>query len=118
MLSLTPGGSEDSSPGSHGTPLAEASSDTAGALLHRQTPSADTQGLSLRRNFGWTVAGNVIYAGCQWGVLIVIAKSGTPAMVGQFALALAVTAPIMILANQGLRALQATDAQRHFTFGD
>jgi hypothetical protein len=36
----------------------------------------DAQGapLSLRRNFSWTLAGNVVYAGCQWGMLVALAK--------------------------------------------
>ena len=38
----------------------------------------------------------MIYATCQWGILVAPAKLGTPQMVGEFALALAVTAPILI----------------------
>ena len=30
--------------------------------------------LSLRVNFAWTLAGTVVYAACQWGVLVVLAK--------------------------------------------
>jgi O-antigen/teichoic acid export membrane protein len=39
-------------------------------------------------------------------------------MVGQFALALAVTAPVFMFANLQLRGIQATDARREYTFGD
>ena len=46
------------------------------------------QALPLRKNFAWTLTGNVVYAGCQWGMLMAIAKLGTPAMLGQFALGL------------------------------
>jgi len=53
-----------------------------------------TQPLTLRRNFSWTLLGNVVYAGCQWAMLVVLAKLGTPEMVGQFALV--VTAPIVL----------------------
>jgi O-antigen/teichoic acid export membrane protein len=74
--------------------------------------------LSLRRNFSWTFAGNLVYAASQWGVLVVIARLGTPEMVGQFALALAVTAPLIMFANLQLRAVQATDAKRAYTFSD
>lgn len=75
-------------------------------------------GLSLRVNFSWTFVGNVVYAGCQWGMLMVLAKLGSPEMVGQFALGLAVTAPIMMLTNLQLRAVQATDARKEYQFGD
>jgi O-antigen/teichoic acid export membrane protein len=73
-------------------------------------------GLALTDNFLWTLAGNVMLAGCQWGVLIVIAKLGNPSMVGDFALALALTAPIMLLTSQGLRALLATDSRQQIRF--
>lgn len=74
--------------------------------------------LSLRRNFSWTLLGNVVYAGCQWGILIILAKLGSPEIVGRFALGLAITAPIIIFANLHLRAVQATDAKREFFFSD
>ncbi len=73
--------------------------------------------LTLRSNFSWTFAGNVVYAGCQWGVLMVLAKLGSPEKVGQFALGLAVTAPIIMFSNLQLRAIQATDARREYRFG-
>ena len=71
---------------------------------------------SLRINFAWTLAGNVIYAGTQWGILVLLARLGTPATVGQFSLGLAITAPIMLFASLQLRAVEATDAQRLFGF--
>jgi O-antigen/teichoic acid export membrane protein len=76
------------------------------------------RGLSLRRNVSWTTAGNLIYALCQWGVLAVIARTGTPAMVGIFALGLAITAPVIQLANLQLRGIQATDARGEHPFAD
>ena len=75
-------------------------------------------GLSLRANFSWTFVGNVVYAACQWGMLVVLANLGSPEMVGQFALGLAVTAPVMMCARLELAAVQATDAGREYLFGD
>jgi O-antigen/teichoic acid export membrane protein len=74
--------------------------------------------LSLRRNFSWTFAGNVVYAAAQWGILVLLAKLGSPEMVGQFALGLAITAPVILFANLQLRSVQATDARRDYTFAD
>jgi O-antigen/teichoic acid export membrane protein len=76
------------------------------------------RGLTLRMNFLWTLTGNVVYAACQWGILVVLAKLGTPLMVGEFALALAITAPIVIGAGLSLRSLQATDAALEYEFRD
>jgi O-antigen/teichoic acid export membrane protein len=74
--------------------------------------------LSLRHNFSWTLAGNLVYAACQWAMLVVLAKLGTAEKVGQFALGLAVTAPIIQFSNLQLRGVQATDAREEFRFPD
>ncbi len=74
--------------------------------------------LSLRANFAWTFVGNVVYAGCQWGMLVTLAKLGSAEMVGQFALALAITAPVLMFTNLQLRSIQATDALYEYRFGD
>ncbi|MFP3869245.1 MAG: oligosaccharide flippase family protein [Desulfobacteraceae bacterium] len=89
--------------------------------LNQELPTeplpAFPQGLSLRKNFTWTIFGNVVYSGCQWGMLVILAKLGSPEMVGQFVLGLAVTAPIFMFSNLQLRAVQATDARREYLFG-
>jgi O-antigen/teichoic acid export membrane protein len=86
------------------------------------TPGAATgpgsRGLSLRANFSWTLLGDVIYHACQWGMLVLLAKLATPAVVGLFSLGLAITAPIVIFFNLQLRNAQATDARGEFSFAD
>ncbi|BAZ68532.1 MAG: oligosaccharide flippase family protein [Pelatocladus maniniholoensis HA4357-MV3] len=74
--------------------------------------------LTLRRNFSWTFIGNAIYATCQWGMLVVMAKLGSPEILGQFTLGLAITAPVMLFTNLHLRSVQATDARHQYVFGD
>jgi O-antigen/teichoic acid export membrane protein len=49
---------------------------------------------------------------------IILARLGTPEMVGQFALGLAVTAPIFMFATLRLRDVQATDSKQEYQFGD
>jgi O-antigen/teichoic acid export membrane protein len=73
---------------------------------------------SLRRNFLLTLAGNVLYAACQWGILVVLARLGSPAIVGKYALAMAVCSPVILFSNLQLREIQATDARRDYGFGD
>ncbi len=82
--------------------------------------SASPKGLplSLSLNVSWTLAGNVIYAACQWGMLVILAKLGSPEILGRFALALAVTAPVFMLTNLQLRAIQATDVVDRYDFRD
>ncbi len=74
--------------------------------------------LSLRANFIWTLVGNVVYSGCSWLMLVVLAKLGTPEMVGSFALGLAVTTPVILFACLQLRAIQVTDVRREYLFRD
>jgi len=73
---------------------------------------------SLRSNVAWTLAGNIGYAACQWFILIALAKLGSPEGVGQFALGLGLTAPVMLLFNLNLRVVQATDTRNDHTFDD
>lgn len=73
---------------------------------------------SLRLNFSWTIVGNVVYGGTQWGILVLLARLGDPEAVGQFSLGLAIAAPIMLFASLSLRAVQATDARIQFQFRD
>lgn len=74
--------------------------------------------LTLRRNFSWNFVGNVVYAGCQWGMLVVLSKIGSPEIVGQFTLGFAITAPVFMFTNLQLRDIQATDAKRQYCFSD
>lgn len=74
--------------------------------------------LTLRHNFSWTFTGNFVYAVCQWGILVMLAKLGSPEIVGQFTLGLAVTAPVIMLTNLQLRIVQATDAKKQYRFSD
>lgn len=65
---------------------------------------------SILRLFSWTLMGNVVYAACQLGMLIIIAQLGTVRDVGVFSLALAVCAPVYMFTNMQLRGVIATDA--------
>jgi O-antigen/teichoic acid export membrane protein len=58
------------------------------------------------------------YAACQWSMLVAMARLGSAHMVGQFALGLAVSGPVMLLTNLELRFIVATDARREYRFGD
>jgi O-antigen/teichoic acid export membrane protein len=71
----------------------------------------------LRDDFAWMLAGNVIYSACQWGIVIALAKLGTAKQVGEYALGVAVSAPIAVFANLQLRALVASETRDRFTFG-
>ena len=84
----------------------------------RSATGSLTASLSLRKNLLWTFVGYAVYVGCQWGMLVVLAKLGDPEMVGRFALGLAITAPVILFANLGLRPYQATDAERRYDFGE
>jgi O-antigen/teichoic acid export membrane protein len=74
--------------------------------------------VSLRWNFSWTFVGNVIYSGCQWGMLVLLAKLGNPEMVGQYGLALAIATPVFALSTLQLRAVLTTDVQERIHFGE
>ena len=72
---------------------------------------------SFRADFVWTLLGSGVYSGSQWGILILLAKLGTPEMVGQYALGVAVATPLLMFANLQLRWLMTTDAERATSAG-
>ena len=74
--------------------------------------------MSLRTGVMWTGFGNGVYLACQYATLMVLAKLGNPALVGQFSLGLAITAPVIILSQMQLRQMQVTDVKRQYLFAD
>lgn len=66
----------------------------------------------------WTVTGYVVYMACQWAMLVVVARLGSPEKVGELALGVAVSAPVILFTNLGLRRIQVADAAGRFRFGD
>jgi O-antigen/teichoic acid export membrane protein len=82
-------------------------------LLH----GGDGKSLSLSTNFRWALLGRIAHAGSQWAALAVLAKLTSPGAVGRYSLGLALTAPVIMLTNLHLRAVQVTDARRQYAFG-
>lgn len=72
---------------------------------------------SLRVSFVWALAGNVCYAAAQCSAVVLLARRSDPAMVGRFALALAIVSPIAMLTNLQLRTVQATDTGGRYCLG-
>jgi O-antigen/teichoic acid export membrane protein len=71
----------------------------------------------LKSDFAWMLSGNVLYSACQWSAVLVFAKLGSPEQVGEYALGVAISAPIVLFANLQLRALVASDVKNQFSFG-
>jgi O-antigen/teichoic acid export membrane protein len=66
----------------------------------------------------WSLLGILVASLAQWVVIVILARYGSPAMVGQYALGLAVGAPVFLLAGLALRTIQVTDAHSRFGFDD
>jgi O-antigen/teichoic acid export membrane protein len=64
------------------------------------------------------LAGNLLYAGTQWLALVVLARLAGAADVGRLTYALAVGAPLFMLANLQLRTVIATDVSEGYRFAD
>jgi O-antigen/teichoic acid export membrane protein len=88
------------------------------AITPSTAAKTPVRGASLRWNFSWTFVGNVIYSGCQWAMLVVLAKVGNPEMVGQYGLAMAVATPVLALSTLQLRAVLTTDVRKRIHFGE
>lgn len=71
-----------------------------------------SRSLTLRRNFAWSFVGNSVYNLTQWLLLVVLARLGDAELVGQFALSLAISAPVFLCIGLNLRVVRATDVSR------
>lgn len=76
------------------------------------------QPLALRRNFAWTFVANIIYAACQWAMLIVLAKLGGPGIIGIYSLSVALVAPVTIFGRINLRTIFVTDVKNKYLFSE
>jgi O-antigen/teichoic acid export membrane protein len=74
--------------------------------------------LSLRRNFAWTLVGNIVYALCLWAQLALLTKLGGPEVVGRFSLGSAIASPVLMFAQLSLRPVLASDARGEYAFQD
>ncbi|ACV06872.1 lipopolysaccharide biosynthesis protein [Kytococcus sedentarius] len=79
------------------------------------TAGAEPRPRSLRRNFTSVLGANTLYRLSQWLLIAFIAQWGTKEMVGYFALAQAITAPVYLTVGLNLRAARATDVSRRWT---
>jgi O-antigen/teichoic acid export membrane protein len=86
--------------------------------LVRRMDGFHTPAIPLRVTFSWTLFGYLAYAAGQWITVVILAKLGSPEMVGQYALGLTVTAPVILFCNLQLRSLQVTDGVGEYSFGD
>lgn len=72
----------------------------------------------LTKQVTWALLGSASFSACQWVTILIIARLGTPTMVGQYALGLAISVPAFALSSFQLRNLQATDVAQSHPFGD
>lgn len=74
--------------------------------------------LGLRRNAAWALVGQLVFAACHWGGLIILGRLAGPEELGRYALALAVVTPIMLFGGLQMRELQVADAKQRHPFED
>ncbi|MFW6155411.1 MAG: lipopolysaccharide biosynthesis protein [Planctomycetota bacterium] len=74
--------------------------------------------LTLRQNFSWMFCAQMISGVLRWGLLVILAKLGGPAMVGTWTLAQAISLPVMYLTQLNLKTVLVTDAAREHTVGE
>jgi O-antigen/teichoic acid export membrane protein len=73
---------------------------------------------SLRKNFRWVLAGNVVNSASQWLIVSFLAKLGSTEMLGTYILAMAVIMPVTTFSKLQMRAIFVTDAQQQHEFGE
>jgi O-antigen/teichoic acid export membrane protein len=71
--------------------------------------------MSLLGDFSWTLLGNGIFAACQWGIIIILAKMVNAEAIGQYSLSQAILTPVLTLTAFQLRGVVASDVRNEFT---
>lgn len=74
--------------------------------------------VTIGANIGWTLLSSMTLAGCQWLVMVAIARLGTAQQLGQYSLAVAITGPIVMLCRLNMRTVMVTDAKSVHPFAD
>ncbi|MGD0155614.1 MAG: lipopolysaccharide biosynthesis protein [Terracidiphilus sp.] len=72
----------------------------------------------VRRNLASTLAGNIVFSGSQFLITVVLARLSNIAIVGQYALGLALCTPVFAFTGLQMRAVEATDCTGRFRFAD
>lgn len=86
-------------------------------MTHFKLPAPRTgREASFRSDFLWSLAGNGIYSVAQWGMIVGLAKLASPASVGEYAFALAVTSPIVLFSTLQVRGVLMSDLRDTFSF--
>lgn len=68
------------------------------------------------RSAGFLAFGTVVYSLTQFLILVALARNGNADMLGEYALALAVSAPVFMFMNMRLRFVIATDVMKQVAF--
>ncbi|OCA84609.1 lipopolysaccharide biosynthesis protein [Bacillus sp. FJAT-27986] len=71
---------------------------------------------NFKSNAVWIFFGNIVFGFSQWLMISTMAKFGDVEMVGEYTLALGLTAPLFLLFNLNLRSMQATDQKNGLDF--
>lgn len=74
--------------------------------------------LSLRINFSWILAGNLVRAVCRCGMLLLLGYFCGLGAAGRYAIALALCTPVWAFVMLGLRGALITDARQEYSFAD
>lgn len=74
--------------------------------------------LSLRKNFSWAFFGNSFFYLCQFGIMVILAKLGSPEMLGTYSYAVAIVIPFTIFGKLQLQVVFVTDAKNEYLFVD
>ncbi len=65
----------------------------------------------------WAIGGTGFYHACQLGVLVLLAKFASPAIQGQYVLAVALATPVVLFCGLELRSALVADAGSQFALG-
>lgn len=72
---------------------------------------------AVKSNFVWVSAGMAGMAAYRWLLVVMLARQGTPEVLGQYALAVSIATPLVVFSRMRLRSLQASQTRATYQFG-
>ena len=69
-------------------------------------------------SLSWTLAGEVLFAAGQFGILVVMARMGSEQALGQYGLGLAIATPLLVITSLHLRPTYVVANDDELVFGD
>lgn len=80
------------------------------------SPAGESTRRSFTKNTAWVFVSIIIYSGSQWLLLVLLGRLGSPELLGNYSLGVAIATPVFTLLGQHIRPAYIADVEGRWTF--